>query len=103
VAHPFNTINLFVIDEIQKARRWTANPGPQYADDPTALLRVMQRTIQQFQDTNLTQDEAKRLHDYFITEAQQFRQRYHPYVAPDAYKGVLGDIQKMLDRMKTRG
>lgn len=102
MAHPFNTINLFVIDEIQKARQWTANPGPQYADDPVALLHVMQRTMQQFHDTNLTQEQVKRLHDHFATEAQQFRQRYHQYIPHDAYKGVLDDIQAMLDRMKTR-
>jgi hypothetical protein len=62
----------------------------------------MQRTIQRFQDTNLTQEQIGRLYEYFATEAQHYRQQYHQYIAPDAYKAVLAEIKAMLERMKAR-
>jgi 20S proteasome alpha/beta subunit len=60
----------------------------------------MQRTLIQFQTVRLTPEQIRRLYDYFQTEAQQYRQRYHQYLAPDAYAGVLEDIMKMLERME---
>jgi phosphoglycolate phosphatase-like HAD superfamily hydrolase len=101
VEQPFNTVNLFIMSEIQKER--SVPPGRQYADDPLILLRVMQRTIQQHGNVNLTQQQIDRLYQHFQTEAQHFRQQYHQYVTPNAYDEVLPNIKAMLDRMKARG
>jgi hypothetical protein len=98
--HPFTAINEFILTEIQKMRRWTVKPGPQYADDPEQLRGVALRVLQQYGDTNLTPQQRKRLYECFAMEAQQFRKQYHKYIAHDAYKDVLDDIQKILDRIK---
>jgi hypothetical protein len=98
--HPFTTINEFILTEIQKMRRWTVQPGPQYADDPKKLRDVALLTLQQYGDASLTPEQRKRLHDCFAMEAQQFRQQYHQYIAHDSYKDVLDDIKSILERIK---
>jgi hypothetical protein len=101
--HPFTIVNEFILAEIQKARKWTAKPGPQYADDPEHLRSVALRLLKQHGDANLTQQQRTRLYECFAVEAEQFRNQYHKYIAHDAYKDVLDDIQKILDRIKPRG
>jgi hypothetical protein len=100
VTHPFTTINEFILAEIQKARQWTLQPGPQYTEDPEKLRGVALRTLEQYGDTNLTQDQRKKLHECFQMEAQQFRERYHQYIPHDAYNNVLADIKSILERIK---
>ncbi len=101
--HPFTEINEAILTEIQKVRHWTVQPGPQYADDPENLRGVALRVALQYGNTDLTPEQRKRLHDCFVMEAKQFRDQYHKYIAHDAYKGVLDDIQKILDRIKMVG
>jgi hypothetical protein len=98
----FKDINLFMIGEIQKMRNFQA--GPQYADDPIRLRGVMQQIKIQFQNADLSDDQARRLYELFQIEAQNYRQQYHQYFAPTgAYDGVLSDIKAMLDHLKKRG
>lgn len=96
--HPSTEVQNFVVAEIQKARNFV--PGPQFADDPLRLREVMQRTLTQFGGIQLSQDQIRRLYELFQIEAQQYRQRHHQYLSPDAYAGVLDDIKKMLERME---
>jgi hypothetical protein len=100
--HPFTAVSEFILTDIQTARLWTAKPGPQFADDPQALLGVMQRTLLRFQDVNLTPFQATSLYEAFVIEGQQFRERYAPYLAHDAYKDVNEDIKVMLESMKSK-
>jgi hypothetical protein len=98
----FKNINLFVIEEIQKARNFP--PGPQYADDPLRLLKVMQSVKMQFSNAELSDDQARRLYEYFQEEAKNYRQQYHQYFRPTgAHDDVLKDIEAMLGHLKKRG
>jgi uncharacterized protein YpuA (DUF1002 family) len=98
--HPFTDINEFILTEIQKVRRWTVQPGPQYADDPQRLRDVALRALQQYGVTDLTPQQRQRLYDCFAQEAQEFRRQYHQYIAHDAYKDILADIKSILERIK---
>jgi hypothetical protein len=92
----------FILTDIQAARLWTVKPGPQFADDPQALLGVMQQTLLRFQDVNLTPFQATSLYEAFVIEGQQFRERYSRDLAHDAYKDVNADIRVMLESMKSK-
>jgi hypothetical protein len=90
-------LRLFVIDEIQKQRRWTTQPGPQHADDPRRLLEVMQRT--KMQSVKIPSSEVNRLYDIFATEAQAYRQQWSQYVKWEDYDEFLKSIKEMLEHM----
>ncbi len=103
--HPYTEVSEFILTEIQNARRWTTKPGPQFADDPTNLLGIMQRTLIQFQGVGLSQQHIDQLYGLFVTEGQQFYSQWTNggrYLRHDAYKDVNADIKAMLDRMKTK-
>jgi hypothetical protein len=82
--HPVTVMSHFILTEIQKARRWTVKPGPQFADDPKVLLSIMQHTLMRFHDVELPQQHIDQLYRIFVTEGQQFRQTWHTYFTHDA-------------------
>jgi hypothetical protein len=103
--HPITTIHEYILTEIRNARLWTVKPGPQFADDPENLLRIMQRTLVQFQNVSLPQQNVDQLYSLFVMEGQQFYETWTNggrYLRHDAYKEVNANIKAMLDRMKIR-